>query len=152
MDWNTDEPKNDKFAGGDLDGIREKLHYLKELGIGAIYMTPIHQSISAHKYDIDDYLSVDKMFGDLDSLKRLVDEAHKQDIKIVMDLVFNHSSFYNPIFQDVVKHGKASKYYDWYFVDGDKPTWEKGNYKTFCDVKMMPKLNTNNPATQQYLC
>lgn len=152
MDWNTDEPKNDKFAGGDLDGIREKLHYLKELGIGAIYMTPIHQSISAHKYDIDDYLSVDKMFGDLDSLKMLVDEAHKQDIKIVMDLVFNHSSFYNPMFQDVVKHGKASRYYDWYFVDGDKPTWEKGNYQTFCDVKMMPKLNTNNPETREYLC
>lgn len=152
LDWNTDEPVNDKFAGGDLDGIREKLPYLKQLGVGAVYMTPIHQSVSAHKYDIDDYFSVDKMFGDLDSLKRLVDEAHKNDIKIVMDLVFNHSSFYNAIFQDVVKHGKNSKYYDWYFVYGDKPDWDKCNYNTFCDVRMMPKLNTNNPATQDYLC
>ncbi len=152
MEWNTDEPTNDKFAGGDLDGIREKLPYLKKLGIGAVYMTPIHQSVSAHKYDIDDYFSVDKMFGDLNSLKALVDEAHKLDIKIVMDLVFNHSSFYNVLFQDVVKHGRSSKYYDWYFVYGDKPSWDEGNYNTFCDVKMMPKLNTNNPEVQDYLC
>lgn len=152
MDWNTDEPKNDVFAGGDLDGIREKLPYIKSLGVGALYLNPIHQSVSAHKYDIDDYFSVDKMFGDLNSLKMLVESAHKLDIKIVMDLVFNHSSFYNAMFQDVVKHGKKSKYYDWYYVYGDKPSWDKGNYNTFCDVKMMPKLNTNNPEVQQYLC
>lgn len=152
MDWNTDEPTNDKFAGGDLDGIREKLPYLKKLGVGALYLTPIHQSISAHKYDVDDYFSVDKMFGDLSSLKNLVKCAHAHDVKIVMDLVFNHSSFYNALFQDVVKNGKQSKYYDWYFVYGDKPTWDEGNYNTFSGVKMMPKLNTNNPAVQDYLC
>lgn len=152
MDWNTDEPVNDKFAGGDLDGITEKLPYLKNLGIGAIYLNPVNQSVSAHKYDVDDYFAVDKMFGDIDSLKRLVKRAHNHDIKIVMDLVFNHSSFYNPLFQDVVKHGKQSRYYNWYFVYGDKPTWDEGNYNTFCDVKMMPKLNTNNPEVQDYLC
>lgn len=152
MEWNSDEPSNDLFAGGDLDGIREKLPYLKSLGIGALYLNPIHRSVSAHKYDVDDYFSIDKMFGSLDSLKSLTSEAHKQDIKIVMDLVFNHSSFYNAIFQDVVAKGRASKYYDWYFVEGDKPSWDKGNYKTFCDVKMMPKLNTNNLAVQEYLC
>lgn len=152
MDWNTENPDNEHFAGGDLNGIREKLPYLKDLGIGAIYMTPIHQSISAHKYDIDDYFSVDKMFGDMDDLKQLVKAAHEMDIKIVLDMVFNHSSFYNAMFQDVVKNGKKSKYYDWYFVYGDKPTWKKGNYNTFCDVKMMPKLNTNNPEVQDYLC
>ena len=152
MDWNTDEPDNSHFAGGDLVGIREKLPYLKKLGIGAIYMTPIHQSVSAHKYDIDDYFSVDKMFGTLDDLKALVNAAHEQDIKIVLDLVFNHSSYYNPIFQDVVKNGKKSKYYDWYFVYGDKPSNKKLNYNTFADVWMMPKLNTNNPAVQDYLC
>ena len=152
MDWTTDEPDNLKFAGGDLVGIREKLPYLKDLGIGAIYMTPIHQSVSAHKYDVDDYFSVDKMFGNLSDLKALVDAAHELDIKIVLDLVFNHSSYYNPIFQDVVKHGKKSKYYDWYFVYGDKPNKTKRNYNTFCDVWMMPKLNTNNPEVQDYLC
>ncbi len=152
MDWNTDEPKNDLFAGGDLNGIIEKLPYLQDLGVGAIYMTPIHPSISAHKYDVDDYFDIDKMFGSLHDLKRLTCEAHKRDILIVMDLVFNHSSYLNPIFQDVVKHGKNSKYYGWYFIDGDKPDWEKLNYKSFCDVRMMPKLNTNNPEVQEYLC
>ena len=152
MDWNTDQPDNMRFAGGDLDGIREKLPYLKDLGIGAIYMTPIHQSVSAHKYDIDDYFSVDKMFGNIDTLAALVTEAHKLDIKVVMDLVFNHSSYYNALFQDVVANGKKSKYYNWYFVYGDKPSRRKLNYNTFCDVWMMPKLNTNNPEVQQYLC
>lgn len=151
MDWDTDEPRNDLFAGGDLVGITEKLPYLKDMGIGAIYLNPIHPSISAHKYDIDDYFQVDKMFGSLDDLKTLVDTAHTMDIKIVMDLVFNHSCYYNPIFQDVVKNGKKSKYYNWYFVYGDKPVYEKCNYNTFCDVPMMPKLNTNNPQVQQYL-
>lgn len=151
LDWNSEEPVNDKFMGGDLNGIIEKLSYLKRLGIGAIYLTPIHPSISAHKYDIDDYFDIDKMFGSKEDLKNLVKEAHAKDIKIVMDLVFNHSSFYNEIFQDVVKNGRKSKYYNWYFIDGDKPTWEKGNYLTFCDVKMMPKLNTNNPEVQKYL-
>ena len=152
MDWNTETPDNEHFAGGDLVGIREKLPYLKKLGIGAIYMTPIHQSRTAHKYDIEDYFSVDKMFGSLADLKALVDAAHALDIKVVMDLVFNHSSFYNPMFQDVVKNGKKSKYYDWYFVYGDKPSKKKINFNTFADVWAMPKLNTNNPQVQEYLC
>ena len=152
MDWNTEQPDNLKFAGGDLVGIREKLPYLKKLGIGAIYMTPIHQSVSAHKYDVDDYFSVDKMFGSLSDLKALVEAAHELDVKIVLDLVFNHSSYYNPMFQDVVKNGKNSKYYDWYFVYGNKPSKSKLNYNTFADVWMMPKLNTNNPEVQDYLC
>lgn len=151
MDWDTEEPDNSHFAGGDLKGIEEKLDYLKELGIGGIYMTPIHPSISAHKYDVDDYLAIDKMFGTMEDLKSLVKSAHEKDILIVLDLVYNHSSYLHPFFQDVVKNGRESKYYDWYFVDGDKPDWDKLNYKTFCDVRMMPKLNTNNPEVQEYL-
>lgn len=151
MDWNTDKPDNAHFAGGDLDGIREKLPYLKQLGVGAVYMTPIHRSRSAHKYDIEDYFSVDEMFGNLDSLKALVTAAHELDIKIVMDLVFNHSSYFNPLFADVVAHGHKSRYCDWYFVNG-KPNRLKLNYDTFADVWAMPKLNTNNPEVQDYLC
>lgn len=151
LDWNSEEPVNDKFMGGDLPGITEKLNYLKRLGIGAIYLTPIHPSVSAHKYDIDDYFDIDKMFGSKEDFKELVKQAHAKDIKIVMDLVFNHSSFYNAMFQDVVKNGKKSKYYHWYFIQGDKPSWDKGNYLMFCDVKMMPKLNTNHKEVQKYL-
>lgn len=151
QEWDTEEPDNLKFMGGDLMGITQKLPYLKELGIGAIYMTPIHPSVSAHKYDIDDYFDVDKMFGSLEDLKTLVNTAHSMDIKIMMDLVFNHSSYYNPMFQDVVKNGRKSQYYDWYFIDGDKPDKDQLNYLTFADVWMMPKLNTNHPQVQAYL-
>lgn len=151
LPWDSAEPVNHRFAGGDLKGIENKLPYLKELGVGAIYLNPIHPSISAHKYDVDDYLAIDPMFGTMEDFKQLVQEAHKLDIKILMDLVFNHSGYYNPLFQDVVQKGKDSPYYDWYFVYGDKPGYEEGNYNTFCGVRMMPKLNTNNPEVQEYL-
>lgn len=149
--WDTEDPVNHRFMGGDLPGVTEKLPYLKELGIGAVYMTPIHPSASAHKYDVDDYFDVDRMFGSLQDLKALVERAHSLDIKVVLDLVFNHSSAGHPFFQDVVKNGRASRYYDWYFVDGDKPVQDSRNYLSFCDVAVMPKLNTNNRAVQEYL-
>jgi glycosidase len=151
MNWDTDHPDNDHFAGGDFKGIMEKIPYLKSLGVGAIYLNPIHPSPSAHKYDINDYKAVDPMFGTLQDFIDLVRLAHSFDIKVVMDMVFNHCCFYNFLFQDVVKKGKKSPYYNWFFIQGDKPTWDKKNYLTFADVRMMPKLNTNNPAVQDYL-
>ncbi len=151
MDWYTEEPDNMHYMGGDLRGIREKLDYLKELGVGAIYMTPIHPSSTAHKYDVEDYMGVDPMFGTQEDLHELVEDAHKHDIKIVMDFVFNHSSNKNPMFLDVVKKGKESHYYDWYFIDGDRVDMRRRNYETFASVKQMPKLNTNNPEVQDYL-
>lgn len=139
------------FLGGDLRGIKQKLDYLSSLGVGAIYLNPIHPSPSNHKYDVLDYFDVDLGFGGMEAFDELIEEAHAHDIKIVMDLVFNHTSNHHPFFEDVKRRGRASPYYDFYFIDGDYPDETKKNYATFASVKTMPKLDTSNPKVQDYL-
>lgn len=151
MKWDEEKKiDNNHFLGGDLKGISSKIPYLKEMGVGGIYLNPIHPSPSAHKYDVDDYFGIDPMFGSLDDFKELLRVAHENDIVIVMDMVFNHCSYTNNLFQDVVKNRRKSKYYNWFFVDGDKPVFKKINYLTFGHVPYMPKLNTNNPEVIEY--
>lgn len=146
-----DVPTPKTFAGGDLAGIRKKLGYIKELGANAIYLTPIFKSISNHKYDIIDYKQVDRQFGTNEELKRLIDDIHKKGMRIVLDAVFNHCSDQMEQFVDVRKHGRKSKYYDWFIIDGDRPDEAKLNYETFATCEYMPKLNTSNPEVRKYL-
>ena len=138
------------FLGGDIYGITSKLDYLADLGIGAIYLTPIHPSPTSHKYDVLDYYDVDPHFGGKEAFKELVNEAHKRDIKIMMDMVFNHMSSDNPLFLDVIKNGKESKYYHWFFINGDYPNKYPLNYLCFGTFPYMPKINTNNIEVQEY--
>lgn len=146
-----DIPHPKTFAGGDLKGITKKLDYIKATGCNAIYLTPVFQSISNHKYDISDYYSVDKQFGSNEDLKELVQEAHKRGMKLVMDAVFNHCSDRMKEFQDVLEKGRQSTYYNWFFIEGDKPDPKKGNYEMFASCEYMPKLNTSNPEVQKFL-
>lgn len=148
--WNEKNVKNNHFLGGDFKGIISKIPYLKSLGVGGLWLNPIHKSISAHKYDVDDYFSVDPMFGTIDDFKEFVKVCHEHDIKIVLDMVFNHCGFNNVLFQDVVKNGKKSKYYNWFFIEGDKPDYKKCNFLSFAGFAGMPKLNTNNSEVLQY--
>lgn len=150
LKWN-EKPNPKSFAGGDLLGITKKLDYIKDLGVNAIYLTPIFESSSNHKYDIIDYYKVDKTFGSNEDLKELVREAHKRGIRIVLDAVFNHISDSSKEFSDVVKNGKNSKYYNWFIVHGDKVSFAPVNYETFASVRYMPKLNTNNPEVCRFL-
>ena len=144
-----DIPTPKSFAGGDLQGIIDKLDYLASLGINAIYLTPIFKSISNHKYDISDYYEIDEHFGDKATFTSLVDAAHSKGIKIVLDAVFNHCSEKFERFQDVVIRGKKSPYHDWFIINGDKPNSD--NYECFGVCKYMPKFNTSNPEVQKYL-
>ena len=146
-----DIPTPKTFAGGDLKGIIEKLDYIKSLGCNAIYLTPVFQSISNHKYDISDYYRVDEQFGTNEDLKELVKKAHEKDMRIVLDAVFNHCSENMAEFQDVVKNGSRSLYFDWFVIWGNKITEEKDNYETFAACNYMPKLNTSNSEVQQFL-
>lgn len=153
MDWNTKDIANNRngFLGGDLYGVIDKLEYLSWLGVGAIYLTPIHPADTNHKYDVKDYFDVDEHFGGKKAFKELVEKAHSYDIKIIMDLVFNHISYNNPIFIDVRENGKNSDYYHWFFIDGDKPKINPLNYRCFGYFAYMPKLNTNDIDVQEYL-
>lgn len=143
-------PNPKSFYGGDLEGIRQKIPYLKELGVSLIYLNPVFCSPTNHKYDIVDYTHVDPMFGGDEALRRLIDDCHKNGIRIMLDGVFNHCSSKHPFFRDVVEKGRASKYYHWFFIDGDFPSEAKRNYRTFADVGYMPKLNTANPEVIEY--
>lgn len=146
MKWG-ELPKPKSFAGGDLKGIIEKLPYLRDLGVNALYLTPIFKSVSNHKYDISDYYEIDEQFGSKDDLRLLVDTAHSMGMHIVLDAVFNHCSEKFSPFQDVVKNGQKSKYYDWFIVAKDKPL----EYECFASCKYMPKFNTSNPEVCEYL-
>src|SRR5512145_2899680 len=77
---------------GDFNGITEKLDYLQELGVRGLWLMPINPSPSYHGYDVTDYYAVNPDYGTMDDFKRLLEEAHKRDIKIIIDFVMNHTS------------------------------------------------------------
>lgn len=146
MEWG-ELPTPKSFAGGDIKGITEKLSYLKGLGMNALYLTPVFSSISNHKYDVKDYYEIDKQFGTKKDLMELISKAHEMGIKVVLDAVFNHCSNQLSQFQDVLKKGKKSKYYDWFIITKDEPL----EYEMFGACDYMPKWNTSNPEVCKYL-
>jgi Glycosidases len=102
---------------GDLNGVTAKLDYLQELGVGGIWLMPINPSPSYHGYDVTDYRAVNPDYGTLDDLKKLTDEAHKRGIKVIMDLVVNHTSTEHPWFKEALAD-PDSKYRSWYHFAG----------------------------------
>ena len=140
---------SNKDGIGDFNGITQKLDYLISLGVNAIWLMPIHPSPSYHGYDVLDYYAVNPQYGTMDDFKNLLTEAHKRDIKIIIDLVLNHTSSEHPFFVDA-NSNLQSPYRDWY-VWADAPNgshWHKGNigfYYGFFD-KNKPDLNYNNPG------
>lgn len=148
--WNSD-PTPKSFYGGDLEGIRKHLSYLEELGINAIYLTPIFESISNHKYDTIDYMEIDAHFGDKETFRKLVNEAHEKGIRIILDAVFNHCSEKFAPFVDVLKNGEKSKYKDWFRIKELPINQSEPNYEMFANVPYMPRFNTTNKEVQEYL-
>ena len=144
---------------GDFNGVIEKLDYLEGLGIRGIWLMPINPSPSYHGYDVTDYYAVNPDYGTMEDFKRLLEEAHKRDIKIIIDFVMNHSSSKHPWFQQALTPG--SQYKDWYVWSetdpgtpgpwGAKAWYRAGNglyyYAIFWD--QMPDLNYENPAVRE---
>ena len=98
---------------GDFNGIAQKLDYLQELGITALWLMPIHPSPSYHGYDVLSYYAVNPQYGTMDDFKNLLNQAHARDIKIIIDFVPNHTSSQHPFFMDA-NSSPDSKYRDWY--------------------------------------
>ncbi|MGL5978715.1 MAG: glycoside hydrolase family 13 protein [Erysipelotrichaceae bacterium] len=146
--WTIQQVTNEQHYGGNLPGITQKMPYLKELGINALYLTPIFQANTAHKYDTKDYLQIDIDFGDEEDFKTLVKTAHDHGIRVILDCVFNHSGEGFAPWQDVLAHGKDSAYYNWFHVFADERDL---HYEMFAHSKNMPKLNTQNPEVSKYL-
>jgi alpha-amylase len=131
---------------GDLKGITARLDYLQELGAGALWLTPIFASPSYHGYDITDYYLVNPDFGSEADLVELVNQAHRRNIRVLLDFVAPHTSDQHPFFKDALGN-LASRYADWYrWKDQQHLT-----YESFAGVQSMPTLNHDNPQVQDYL-
>lgn len=152
---------------GDIPGIISRLDYLKELGISAIWMSPVCKSPQDDNgYDISDYQDIDPMFGCLDDMERLIEEAKKRDIKILIDLVLNHTSDEHRWFMEA-KKSKDNPYHDYYVwrdgVEGEYPNdmratfggpaWEwvpeLGQYYFHQFAIKQPDLNWDNPKVRE---
>jgi alpha-amylase len=134
---------------GDFNGITEKLDYIQSLGVNAIWLMPIHPSPSYHGYDVTDYYAVNPDYGTMDDFKNLLAEAHKRDIRIIIDLVLNHTSSQHPWFKSA-NSDPISPYRDYYvWSETSKSTkWHAGNQGYYFGFFTgdMPDLNYNNPA------
>ncbi len=97
---------------GDLNGVTAKLDYLQSLGVSGIWLMPINPSPSYHGYDVTDYYGINPQYGTTDDFQRLLDEAHKRHLKVIIDLVINHTSDQHPWFK--AARDPASQYHDWY--------------------------------------
>jgi glycosidase len=143
------------FKGGDLLGVAERLDYLQDLGITAIYLNPIFQSASNHRYHTHDYYRVDPLLGGNEALRALLEAAHGRGIRVVLDGVFNHASRGFFQFNHILECGAHSPYLDWFTVkgfplrayDGDQPP----NYEAWIGLHALPKLNTANPQVRAFI-
>ncbi len=143
-------PTRENFMGGDIQGIIQGLDHICELGATCIYMTPIFNAPSNHKYDTVDYYDINPSFGTKEDLRELVSEAHKRGLRILLDGVFNHCGYYWPPFQDVVQNGVKSKYREWFFPQSYPVTLDPCNYDCVGHYKWMPKINLNCPDAAEY--
>ncbi len=153
-DWGA-PPTYHGYQGGDLVGVSERLDYLQDLGINAIYFTPVFQSASNHRYHTHDYEKVDPMLGGNGALRRLVDQAHERGIRIVLDGVFNHASRGFFQFHDIMENGPNSAYLDWFHVK-DFPLnaydpQKQPNYGAWWGLPALPKFNTGSTQVREFL-
>jgi cyclomaltodextrinase / maltogenic alpha-amylase / neopullulanase len=114
--WDS-PPTNDGFKGGDLLGIVEHLDHIESLGVNALYLTPVFQSASNHRYHTYDYFTVDPLLGGNDALRELVDAAHARAMRVILDGVFNHTGRGFWPFHHVLETGSGSPYRHWFHFD-----------------------------------
>ncbi|MFO7819084.1 MAG: alpha-amylase family glycosyl hydrolase [Halanaerobacter sp.] len=133
------------YQGGDLQGIIDKLDYIKDLGVTALWLSPFYKGEGYHGYHITDFLEVDSHFGSREKLQTLVNKAHDLGMKFILDFVPNHTSHEHPFFL-AAQDDKSSTYYEWYdFFDW--PT----DYKKFCGVAELPSLDTSKVEVREYI-
>ena len=161
---------SDGDGKGDLQGVIEKLDYVKDLGFTGIWLMPIHPSLTYHKYDVKDYYSIDPSYGTMEDFEKLIEECHKRDIKLIIDMVLNHSSSANEhfikaigahqkeiTFQELTEEEEIYKdYYTFYDDEADIPSgviayqaagktfYYEGNFSSG-----MPEFNCDNPHVRQ---
>lgn len=162
LDWEKDVPEfpeyegghlqNNTFFGGDLDGVTEKLDYISSLGVNCLYLSPIFEAYSNHKYDTGNYMKVDDMFGGEEALSRLIAAAKKKGMGVVLDGVFNHTGSDSLYFNKKSKYNSdgaynsiESKYHKWYnFYD------HPNKYECWWGIDTLPRLMLEYSSCKEY--
>ena len=146
--------KNTRFFGGNLWGVAEKLDYIKSLGVDTVYLCPIFEAKSNHKYDTGDYEKIDRMFGGEEAFDHLIREMNKRGMKLILDGVFNHTgddSRYFNRYGHYPPEGacdtKESPFYDWYDFE-DYPS----RYRSWWGVEILPAVRGTSPTFREFLC
>ncbi len=154
------------FYGGDLLGVEEKIPYLEELGINAVYFNPIFEASAYHRYNTAGFEYIDESLvhrddqeASLEFFDDLVDSLNERGIKVILDGVFNHVGYEHWAFQDVIENEEESPYIDWFDVHDFpvKSLYEQQqeelapNYDAWWDYGHMPELNLTNPEVRDYI-
>jgi cyclomaltodextrinase / maltogenic alpha-amylase / neopullulanase len=152
--WNS-PPTVHGYKGGDLYGVMERLDYLEDLGITAIYFNPVFQSGSNHRYHTYDYYHVDPLLGGNEALRELLDACDARGIRVILDGVFNHASRGFFQFHDILENGSKSPYLDWFHIK-DFPLnaydeTEPLGYAAWWNLPALPKFNTATLAVREFL-
>ena len=154
--WQPDgdgKVKNNDYFGGDLKGIEQKLDYLKSLGVSCIYLNPIFEAQSNHRYDTSDYTKIDSLLGTEKDFESLCAEAEKQGIKIILDGVFSHTGNDSVYFNQYGRYDSVgayqsenSEYFNWYKFK----KWPD-DYTSWWGIKILPEVNEKNPDFIEYI-
>lgn len=146
--WNND------YFGGDLKGVEEKLEYLSSLGVSCIYLNPIFEAHSNHRYDTADYEKIDPLLGDESDLESLCKKAHGLGISVILDGVFSHTgcdskyfNMYNRYNTVGAYNSKSSPYFSWY-----KFTDYPNGYKSWWGIKLLPEVSEEDEGYREYIC
>ena len=145
--------ENNMFFGGDLYGIIEKLDYIKSLGVNCLYLSPVFEAYSNHKYDTADYMSIDSMFGSEEAFDLLVNEAKKREMHIILDGVFNHTGSDSIYFNKEGRYdscgayqSEKSPYYEWYNFRS-----YPNDYECWWDVKILPRVKSDTESYRNFI-
>ena len=144
---------NNDFFGGNLQGIKEKLGYLKDLGVTVIYLNPIFEAASNHRYDTSDYMKIDPILGKKEDFEELVETAKNQGIRVILDGVFNHTGDDSVYFNKYGNYpsvgayqSKDSPYYSWYSF---KEFPDK--YESWWGIDILPEVNEQSEDYQNFI-
>ncbi len=156
--WPNESPEgylNRDYYGGDLEGIRQKLPYLKELGVTCLYLNPIFEAHANHRYNTADYLNIDPVLGTNEEFEALCREAHAAGMRVLLDGVFSHTGSDSIYFDKEGRYGSggawqnpASPWRSWYIFGGEYPC----GYRSWWGFETLPEVNEEDPAYREFIC